>query len=134
MICFSNLFLSSHFSSPASSFLCLTSSASETRLCFYFLFFFAKSGSRLKHLPHPPQPLQQLPHFLGSPTSPSALLGLCGDQLSILPPPLHLAPPLLHQASVTVECCYGNRQSVGPGDTILCRNWQEETLSSICRG
>lgn len=30
--------------------------------------------------------------------------------------------------------CYGNRQSVGPGDTMPSQNWQEETVSSICGG
>lgn len=30
--------------------------------------------------------------------------------------------------------CYGNRQSVGLGDTMPSQNWQEETVSSICGG
>ena len=107
----------------ASSFLSNFSSI-QGRLC-----YFAVVDSVFSSPPLPSQRLHlsyghlPLPHPCWN--SGSALFYLL---LSTWPNHCSARPPL------TAECRYGNRQSVGRGDTVLSQNQQEETLRSICGG
>lgn len=63
-------------------------------LSYFSTFFFLPLSFHLHHR------LQLSPPFLRLPASTPTFSGLCVSQLSVLPPPLHLAQPLLRQASL----------------------------------
>ena len=118
---FSLFIVSFHF--PHQLLPSLTSAASEADC------YFAVGDSVSSFPPLPSQRLHLsyghllLPHPCWN--SGSALFYLL---LSTWPNHCAARPPL------TAECRYGNRQSVGRGDTVLSQNQQEETLCSICGG
>jgi hypothetical protein len=104
---FLTFFFFFHVSSPASSFLL-------NIICIMDLSFFYLSGG---HLP-PHQPSRD---------------SLCLSYLFYLLLSTWPNHCFARIPSFAISC-YGNRQSVGSGDTMPSQNWQEETLSSICGG